>query len=557
MLEGPGGLPNNSILKLPNECNQNGQFVGHASGDLRVDENPLITALHVLFVKNHNYIADKLIRDGWVGDEKIFQKARILNNAEWQHVTVDEWLFEVFGPENVPNFIQEEFTYDATNPADVFVEFSTVLFRQHSNVNLPLLMLDKQCNILYGKIQNFTNQPPRLQENANCIPDIFDQYGAAAVIRGGLAQHSQASDLLVTDGLRNIRTGGPGNVDVRSADVFRGRLFSIPDYNTLRQLVGLPDLYTLPGCSREEDGNKDTIGCFHLITSNETLAELLRDVYKRVDRIDPTVGVDAEDIFPGSSQGETITRGVLEQFRLLRASDRFYYQNPFIDITEEELAFIESVTMSELIRRAFPELEHELPLRAFRTNVPEPCYGLLPQGERDDEDQIRFGCCLDDFTKAERRFYEYINLIEDFFNADTNESRLDIGAKIEPYLAENFHFIARACNGSINEESFGAEEFLEDEFIERCCTFQVNETFFFYSPATIVPPSGCLLDDAKIITLHVKMRVRTRIRFNGQCRQLQEDYYPSFIQDEETGEWVLLRLDFTSCTIGRDVCTIN
>ncbi len=54
------------------------------AGDARANEQPTLTVLHTLFVREHNRVADRLRqlntdgrnnRDGW-SDERIYQEAR-------------------------------------------------------------------------------------------------------------------------------------------------------------------------------------------------------------------------------------------------------------------------------------------------------------------------------------------------------------------------------------------------------------------------------------------------------------------------------------------------
>lgn len=54
---------------------------------------PSITALHILFVREHNRIAKNLqLVNPAFNDEYIFQEARKINIAQYQHITYYEWL---------------------------------------------------------------------------------------------------------------------------------------------------------------------------------------------------------------------------------------------------------------------------------------------------------------------------------------------------------------------------------------------------------------------------------------------------------------------------------
>jgi hypothetical protein len=68
------------------------------TGDSRVNEQPMLTALHTIMLREHNRIAKSLsqLNSHWT-DEKVFQEARRLVIAEVQHITYTHWLPALLG----------------------------------------------------------------------------------------------------------------------------------------------------------------------------------------------------------------------------------------------------------------------------------------------------------------------------------------------------------------------------------------------------------------------------------------------------------------------------
>ncbi|VDN29935.1 unnamed protein product [Cylicostephanus goldi] len=80
-------------------------FSCFVAGDERSNEQPGLTVIHTLLLREHNRIASQLrrINNFWT-DEQLFQEARRINIAKIQHVIFKEWLPVVLGCEAMAKY---------------------------------------------------------------------------------------------------------------------------------------------------------------------------------------------------------------------------------------------------------------------------------------------------------------------------------------------------------------------------------------------------------------------------------------------------------------------
>lgn len=119
-------------------------------------------ALHILFAREHNRIADKLGRlNPRASDEMLYQEARRIVIAEMQHVIYNEYLPSVIGPMQMKRFrlVPQHHGYSndynsEVNPA-ITNEFSGAAFRMgHSSVDGKLHIHQER-----GRVDEVINIP--------------------------------------------------------------------------------------------------------------------------------------------------------------------------------------------------------------------------------------------------------------------------------------------------------------------------------------------------------------------------------------------------------------
>ena len=291
------------------------------AGDVRANENVALTAMHTLFVREHNRIVRLLRRQKVQPAEQRYERARALVAAEIQAITYNEFLPLLLGPAAL----------DATggyrddlNPGISNI-FSTACYRfGHSMLPTELMRLRRRGRPIHAG--------PLALRDAFFNPGELLRSGLDPVLRGLAVRRAQEVDTRVVDDVRNFLFGPPGagGFDLAALNIQRGRDHGLPSYNQARADLGLP---------RAES--------FADLTSNELSQQELSRVYGAVDKVDLWVGALVEDHVPGAMVGELAFHVLRDQFERLRDADRFWYRRA---LTPEEVAWVEEHTLARIIR---------------------------------------------------------------------------------------------------------------------------------------------------------------------------------------------------------------
>jgi peroxidase len=79
-----------------------GFFMG---GDIRANENSELTAMQTLWVREHNYRADRIAaKDPKLNHEDVYQQARAIVGAEIQSITFNEFLPALLGKNAISRY---------------------------------------------------------------------------------------------------------------------------------------------------------------------------------------------------------------------------------------------------------------------------------------------------------------------------------------------------------------------------------------------------------------------------------------------------------------------
>ena len=290
----------------------NSKWASFFAGDVRANEHLGLTALHTLFVREHNRWARKIKeqKSHW-NDEQIYQHARVLVEATLQHITYHEFLPAILGRGTLRKYQGFD---PQTNP-QLANEFSTAAYRfGHSMVSSDLY------------------EPHQLRDAFFSSHLLCNEGGIDPVLvslAGGLAQELDSG---LVDDLRNLLFGPPGagGHDLAALNIQRGREHGLAHYNAVRVKVGLPPITEFE----------------QLAEGRQWVLEGLQKAYPTVDDIDLWVGGLLEKHVEGSQLGQTFHRIVKRQFEDIRDGDSFWYE---WRLPKPMVAYVKSRTLRDVI----------------------------------------------------------------------------------------------------------------------------------------------------------------------------------------------------------------
>lgn len=293
-------------------------------GDVRANENILLTSMHTIFLREHNRIAAELqSRHPELTDEELYQAARKRVGAIVQAITYNEYIPALLGRDALPPYRG----YRAEVDPRIGILFATSAYRLgHSQVGSTVPRLDSNGEeIAEGNLH---------VADAFFSPSTFAETGVDPLLRGAASEPSQETDSTIIGDLRNFLFGPPGSggLDLASLNIQRGRDHGMPDFNTIRQ-----------------DYDLSPANNFTEVTSDPDVQAALALVYDNPSQMDAWVGLLSEDKIPGTVVGPTLRRVLSQQFRRLRDGDRFFYLND-PDLARE-IDQINRTRLSDVIQR--------------------------------------------------------------------------------------------------------------------------------------------------------------------------------------------------------------
>ncbi|XP_043210386.1 peroxidase-like [Amphibalanus amphitrite] len=304
-----GRLKTSTGNLLPRQPPPSGECVSgicFLAGDTRANENTLLTLLHTVLVREHNRVAAALAarHKSW-SDERLYQQARRINIAQWQHIVYREWLPTIVGFQYANSVGLRGFgryTYTPALRPDISTEFSTAAFRLHSLVQ-GVISLVTQHGTLQHQLKLTENY---FRPDSLVVTSLFTN-----MARGMTQQRPQSFDRRFVQAVRgDLFKFGAFGLDLVAANIQRGRDHALPTYATVAAACG----------------SRSITGWFSFL-SFMNWADVLRlkKVYAHWQDVDLFAGINLEKRAPGAMVGPTARCVIADQFLRLRYGDRFFY----------------------------------------------------------------------------------------------------------------------------------------------------------------------------------------------------------------------------------------
>jgi peroxidase len=295
------------------------------TGDPRVMENPELTVVTILFMREHNFWVAKLKTQhpDWTADQ-LYNMAKAITTAEYQNIVYTEYLPALLG-----NVLGPYKGYNANVNAQVTQEFAEAAFRVgHSQVS------DEQAGIDNTGAEVFSEDLATAFAN-DAAKDISD--GIDPLIRSLGTDFSQATDVFCVDPLRNLLMaglvgGGVDKIDLIAIDIQRERDAGVGTLNQTRRALGLAPYHAMSD-----------------LVSDPVLLKEFTALYGTVDQVDLFMGGLAEAHASGGNVGPTFQAIIARQFQALRAGDRFFWSNQGFD--SQTALRIANTGLSDIIQR--------------------------------------------------------------------------------------------------------------------------------------------------------------------------------------------------------------
>uniref|UniRef100_A0A1A9X3G1 Chorion peroxidase n=1 Tax=Glossina brevipalpis TaxID=37001 RepID=A0A1A9X3G1_9MUSC len=265
------------------------------SGDDRANENLLLTSMHLLWARQHNYLAKGLQNENptW-DDETIFQESRRIIAAQIAHITYNEFLPVLFGRELAAkkgllpqkDNLDKPDTYDRNVNPTLANDFAAAAFRFAHTLLPGLLNMNRD---------NSTSEAIELHKMLFNPFSLWQENGIDNALLGACNTSVQRVDRFFSvEVTEKLFEGFPDErkpicgLDLVSLNIQRGRDHGLPAYPVYRKHCKLPPVDTWDQLAKAVDA--------------ESL-ESMKQIYSSPQDIDVYTGALSEPSVDGAIFG--------------------------------------------------------------------------------------------------------------------------------------------------------------------------------------------------------------------------------------------------------------
>ncbi|XP_077288396.1 peroxidase-like [Arctopsyche grandis] len=332
----------NGMTYPPSVFNENSTCsVIYETGDFRSNQNAPLLLIHIIFIRNHNAIADRLsiVNPHW-DDETIFQETRRIMIAIFQKITYYEWFPNILGLEVMLNFgvIFNVSNSDYVDDFDSTINLGATNENSHAASRILHTLIPDTID-LYSesrtKVSSIT-----LSDNLFCQDLLEDPIKVRQIAVGMVTQPMGEFDVFhpesITEELFKSKDSTFGT-DLRSIDIQRSRDVGLASYVDYLYLCGLLSPDTAFGDFRDFQG----------IIRNDLISKL-RQIYSTYDAVDLSTALGLESPVYGTNLGPTTLCLLVDQTLRSRIGDEKWFEHGESGFSPDQLSSIRSVTLSNL-----------------------------------------------------------------------------------------------------------------------------------------------------------------------------------------------------------------
>lgn len=207
------------------------------AGDHRANEQLALTAMHTIWFREHNRIAEHLLKlnPHWNSD-KIYHEARKIVGAQMQHITFTHWLPKILGEPGM-RMLGEYKGYNPNVNSAIFNAFATAALRfGHTLINPIIYRLNETFQPIqqgHLPLHKAFFSPFRLLQEGGIDPILRGLFG----VPGKMRVPTELLNLELTEKL--FAAVHTVSLDLAAINIQRGRDHGIPPYNDYRMFCNL------------------------------------------------------------------------------------------------------------------------------------------------------------------------------------------------------------------------------------------------------------------------------------------------------------------------------